>query len=74
MIKRLMLLFSLFLISFNCNITPGPDETGVASEQACVLGTIAFLREQERGRNCDVCLAGMLVYCNKKESKQLIQF
>jgi hypothetical protein len=73
--KYSIMILLLILSLFSCvgNFFPGEEETGEADRRRCNLATIALVKENERGRNCDFCLAGMLIYCNKKESKQLIQ-
>jgi len=74
---KLRILTLLHITSlFYCvgNFFPGDEETGRADQERCVMAGLAYNSSLNRGQNCDFCLAGMLIYCNKKESKQLIQF
>lgn len=71
-----IIIFLTFGFFINCvgNFFPGDEETGRADEERCVMAGLAYNSALNRGQDCDFCLAGMLIYCNKKESKQLIQF
>jgi hypothetical protein len=71
--KNIICLCILLTILINCNITPGPEETGEAAEQRCLLGFVLLNENNSRNRACPVCLLLVATNCNKKESKQLIQ-
>jgi hypothetical protein len=74
--KSNILILLLIISLFSCvgNFFPGDDETGETAKENCNLATITLVKENERGRSCDICLFSMLRNCNKTESKQLIQF
>jgi hypothetical protein len=72
-----IIIFLTFGFFINCvgNFFPGDEETGRADEERCVLGFIALIESNSRGEECgEFCNYFILKNCNKKESKQLIQF
>jgi hypothetical protein len=72
--KKIVSLLLMILLStcfFNFCARDDREET---KEEICNISTLTFIKDQERGKSCDFCLATMLSYCKPMESKQLIEF
>jgi hypothetical protein len=74
--KSRIIILSMVTLLFSCvgNFFPSDEETGEAAKRNCVESIFILHSLQERGQSCDPCLITILKDCNKKKSKQLIQF